>query len=431
MSQTDLLDRYKAACDYPATLDEAAVEKSLGEYLAALDVERKIVRLPSGWSLADHPSIDRQIREILDEWVKGDPRRLAALDALAARDAIDARDARDARDAIDALDARAALDARDARAALDARDALAALAALDALAARDAIDALAALDALAARDAIDALDARDAIDARNARDARDAIDARNARDARDAIDARNARNALDARDAPIEALQASLHRFAAWCIQSSGWWTWRWEISWIVTTHFGALERKDAAVQRWSGPLLEAFLSGVWLLHWTSDALYWVAKPTVHKDPTPNTRRLHNDRYAALESDIENLYFWHGVMVPAFVIVRPEWITVKHIETETNAEVRRVMIERMGQTKYLLESKAEKIGEDQFGELYRKEIPNDEPLVMVRVVNSTPEADGSRHIYFLRVPPQMKMPREAVAWTFGMDAEKYQPQVET
>lgn len=39
---------------------------------------------------------------------------------------------------------------------------------------------------------------------------------------------------------------------------------------------------------------------------------------------------------------VENLYFWHGVLVPAFVVVKPEWITVQHIETESNAEVRRV-----------------------------------------------------------------------------------------
>ena len=41
---------------------------------------------------------------------------------------------------------------------------------------------------------------------------------------------------------------------------------------------------------------------------------------------------------------------------------------------------------------------------------------------MVEVVNSTPEPDGSRKTYFLRVPPTIGTAREAVAWTFGLGA---------
>ena len=42
---------------------------------------------------------------------------------------------------------------------------------------------------------------------------------------------------------------------------------------------------------------------------------------------------------------------------------------------------------------------------------------------MLEVENSTPEPDGSYKRYFLRVPPEVRTPREAVAWTFGFDAE--------
>lgn len=38
-----------------------------------------------------------------------------------------------------------------------------------------------------------------------------------------------------------------------------------------------------------------------------------------------------------------------------------------------------------------------------------------------RVVNSTPEADGTYCRYFLRVPPTIGTARAAVAWTFGID----------
>ena len=44
-----------------------------------------------------------------------------------------------------------------------------------------------------------------------------------------------------------------------------------------------------------------------------------------------------------------------------------------------------------------------------------------EPLTVVEVVNSTPEPDGSHRRYFLRVPPDTRTAREAVAWTFGFD----------
>jgi hypothetical protein len=166
----------------------------------------------------------------------------------------------------------------------------------------------------------------------------------------------------------------------------------------------------------------------VWFLFWTDDTLYWVAKPIIHKE---EPRRLHNATGPAVESDVENLYFWHGVMVPAFVVTRPEWITVKHIETEENAEIRRVMIERFGQSRYLTESGATEIHRDDFGTLYRKEIPGDEPLVMVKVVNSTPEPDGSFKDYFIRVNPTMKTARQAVAWTFEKEEHEYEPELQT
>src|ERR1700688_576696 len=152
MSQTDL-QRFTEACNYPGRLDEAAVEAHLTNYLRALGIERKIVRLRGGWDLREHPSLDRSINAILDDFVK---RSASAHAAHAARAAHDARDAHDARAA------RAAHAARAARAARDAHHARAPTAASDAHAARAAHDAH---DARAARAAHYARDARDASDA--------------------------------------------------------------------------------------------------------------------------------------------------------------------------------------------------------------------------------------------------------------------------
>ncbi|MDE2101849.1 MAG: hypothetical protein KGL39_31675, partial [Patescibacteria group bacterium] len=186
-----------------------------------------------------------------------------------------------------------------------------------------------------------------------ARDARTALDASDARDALDASDALDALAALDASDA-----LASLKRFAAWCVNRGGWW-YASEFSWLSTTYFGAKQIRKPEVARWSEPVLNAFLAGAWFVHWTDDTLFWIAKPVVHTETIPNgLRRLHNDSFAAVESDLENLYFLHGVLVPAFVVVKPEWITTRHIGTEKNAEVQRLMIERYGWTRYLADMRA-------------------------------------------------------------------------
>lgn len=89
------------------------------------------------------------------------------------------------------------------------------------------------------------------------------------------------------------------------------------------------------------------------------------------------------------------------------------------------------MLERYGPSKYLLDSGAKQVHRDGCGRLYRKDMAGDEPLVMVRVTNSSPEPDGTFREYFLRVPPTTQTAREAVAWTFGLTAEKYRPSVET
>ena len=50
---------------------------------------------------------------------------------------------------------------------------------------------------------------------------------------------------------------------------------------------------------------------------------------------------------------------------------------------------------------------------------------------MAKVVNATPEPDGSFKDYFLRVPPAMERARQAVAWTFRMQEMEYNPCVQT
>jgi hypothetical protein len=59
--------------------------------------------------------------------------------------------------------------------------------------------------------------------------------------------------------------------------------------------------------------------------------------------------RLHCENGLACGySDGWGIYSWHGVRVPESIILHPELITLELINKETNAEIRRAMVERYG-----------------------------------------------------------------------------------
>ena len=129
------------------------------------------------------------------------------------------------------------------------------------------------------------------------------------------------------------------------------------------------------------------------------------------------------------------IWAWHGVEVDRSTVLAPEAITVASIDAERNIERRRVLIERFGEERLLREGDAKLVDEDATGRLWRREMPmswpRDEAVVMVEVLNSTPEPDGSRKTYFLRVPPTTSSARAAVAWTFGLRGDEYRPAIES
>ncbi|GAA3219138.1 DUF6745 domain-containing protein [Nonomuraea helvata] len=142
--------------------------------------------------------------------------------------------------------------------------------------------------------------------------------------------------------------------------------------------------------------------------------------------------RLHRaDGPAMSYSDGFTLHAWHGMPVPADFGAAMSDLTVERIREEANAELRRAMLEHFGLDRYLAESGAKPVHSDETGVLWRVELPDDEPLAMVEVVNSTPEPDGTSRTYFLRVPPWVRRAREGVAWTFGVAEEDYRPERET
>lgn len=194
-----------------------------------------------------------------------------------------------------------------------------------------------------------------------------------------------------------------------------------------LATH--ADERVWDLVNDWLWPQT-ADENGVW--KWSLRGLELETdKPT--KLALDERRRVHDAMGPAITySDGFEIYAWRGVRVPADVITQPSALTVKRIDDEENAEVKRVMIERFGAANYIQQSGAVVIARDKFGVLYRKDLRDgEEPITMVEVINSTPEPDGSLKHYWLRVDPSCETPREAVAWTFGLTADEYDPVKET
>ena len=166
----------------------------------------------------------------------------------------------------------------------------------------------------------------------------------------------------------------------------------------------------------------------------------------IHKD---ESGRLHNENGpAVLFRDGWALYRVHGVQVPKLIIETPELITLEMIDKESNAEIKRIMMERFGWGRYLEESGAQVVDEskDQMGNpmrLLKKDLGQDftEPVVMVELTNSTIEGlynlndmsftpilneKGEQYLkkYLFRVPPTIETAEEGLMWHVGIDDVK-------
>ena len=152
------------------------------------------------------------------------------------------------------------------------------------------------------------------------------------------------------------------------------------------------------------------------------------------------------------------LYYWHGVQVTRQIVMAPETLTIEQVRKEENAEVRRVMIERIGWDRFCKLADLKVIHRDtmtaNFPALpvsetvhadmravtsYREgtEVAellessefkdfDDHPLKFVRV---TDPSTGEH--YVLRVWHENTRAYQAVAQTFGMTEEEYRSSIAT
>ncbi|MEV5579555.1 DUF6745 domain-containing protein [Streptomyces parvus] len=156
------------------------------------------------------------------------------------------------------------------------------------------------------------------------------------------------------------------------------------------------------------------------------NAVVITERPDVlHRDEAG--RLDHGEGPALAYGDGFALHAWRGMPVPAAFLEELSSLTPERIRAEENAELRRVMLEYYGYDRYLSESGAEPVHRDETGILWRIALDGDEDVVMVEVVNSTPEPDGTYRTYWLRVPPTTRTAKDGVAWTFGLEGAAYAP----
>lgn len=189
------------------------------------------------------------------------------------------------------------------------------------------------------------------------------------------------------------------------------------------------------------------------------DAVVLTPKPNLLKlQPVPNQRVAPEDGPPIQQLHCEDgpaiqwpsgfcLYALQGIIVPESVVLRQ--YNASDVVKEDNAEVRRIMLARMGDEAFFEGIGAQCIHEDEWGKLYRYELAG-EPITAVRVVNSTKEPDGSYKIYWFRChpelrpllgtspdgrqrfgPPQKLTAKNAVAAGYGMTGEEYHPAIQT
>jgi hypothetical protein len=107
-------------------------------------------------------------------------------------------------------------------------------------------------------------------------------------------------------------------------------------------------------------------------------------------------------------------------------ILNTRGLTAQDIIGIGNAEVRRTCLELVGYSWFL--SKLDHQIIDRAGDYELVSInwhKKEEPIYLVKV-----KCPSTGAFYTLRVPPRMKTVKDAVAWTFGMDKNEYNPESE-
>jgi hypothetical protein len=175
-----------------------------------------------------------------------------------------------------------------------------------------------------------------------------------------------------------------------------------------------------------------------WLVPMPGAVIVGARPAELHRDARGD---LHNPAGLAVTyPDGWGCYAWHGRRVPGWVIAAP---SVEAIAAEENVEVRRCAIESLGWDQFIADAGLVPLTAGAGSDLAAARVPDpgnpgqhlvlyDVPerlwggrIRLLMCTNGTPERDGTRRRYGLKVPARISDPVEAAAWTAGLGKDDY------
>jgi hypothetical protein len=162
---------------------------------------------------------------------------------------------------------------------------------------------------------------------------------------------------------------------------------------------------------------------------------HWYINGQLHRDDGPAIEYANGTR----EWYINGVRFFSSTDYRSVI---DKTVTLEQIDREDSLERRRLFIDAYGIEKYVLNTKSKIVAKNGETVIYRNRRKwNDEPIVLIKLKNSTPEPDGSYKYYFLRIPPRFgrrswlktdsEHIKDAIAWTFDMEGKQYNPAIES
>ncbi|MEG4498312.1 hypothetical protein QUB05_04050 [Microcoleus sp. F10-C6] len=136
--------------------------------------------------------------------------------------------------------------------------------------------------------------------------------------------------------------------------------------------------------------------------------------------------RLHAEGEPAIEfADGWKLYYYHGVRLPEeYGKLHPNQWQSQWLLRQYNAELRRVLIERIGYDRIIQELQAKQIDSWQEYSLLQIDNADVEPICLLKMT-----CPSTGFIHALRVPPNLTSAREAIAWVnWDIDPEEFSVQ---
>jgi internalin A len=139
-----------------------------------------------------------------------------------------------------------------------------------------------------------------------------------------------------------------------------------------------------------------------------------------------SANELHAEGEPAIAfADGYSLYFHHGVKLPEkYGKVHSDLWQAQWLLSEENAELRRLLIQRIGYDRICCELQAVELDSWQEYRLLKIDNADVEPIYLLKMT-----CPSTGHIHALRVPPDMRSAKEAIRWVnWDIDSEEFSVQ---